>query len=244
MAFGRFTNDYNVRARASSLSSTDEGLRKFMLKVYGYMSVGLGITGVVAWLFANAFVAQNPVVVSLMQPPMAYLVMFAPLGIILWMSFGIYKMSARTSQNLFWVLAACYGISLASIFLVYTGATIARVFFIAASMFLTMSIWGYTTKKSLAKMGSFLMMGLIGLIIASVVNIFLGSSALQFAMSIIGVIIFAGLTAYDTQVIKEIYVENENSEESSKKAVMGALKLYLDLLLLFQYLLMLFGNRE
>jgi len=244
MAFGRFTNDFNVRARASSLSSTDEGLRKFMLKVYGYMSVGLGITGVIAWLFANAFVAQNPVVVSLMQPPMAYLVMFAPLGIILWMSFGINKMSARTSQNLFWILAACYGVSLASIFLVYTGATIARVFFIAASMFLTMSIWGYTTKRSLAKMGSFLMMGLIGLIIASIVNIFLGSSALQFAMSIIGVIIFAGLTAYDTQVIKEIYVENENSEDSSKKAVMGALKLYLDLLLLFQYLLMLFGNRE
>ena len=244
MAFGKFTNDYNVRARASSLSSTDEGLRKFMLKVYGYMSVGLGITGVIAWLFANAFVAQNPIVVSLMQPPMAYLVMFAPLGIILWMSFGINKMSAGMAQNLFWVLAACYGVSLASIFLVYTGATIARVFFIAASMFLTMSIWGYTTKRSLAKMGSFLMMGLIGLIIASIVNIFLGSSALQFAMSIIGVIIFAGLTAYDTQVIKEIYVENENSEDSSKKAVMGALKLYLDLLLLFQYLLMLFGNRE
>ena len=163
MAFGKFTNDYNVRAKASSLSSTDEGLRKFMLKVYGYMSVGLGITGVIAWLFANAFVAQNPFVVSLMQPPMAYLVMFAPLGIILWMSFGINKMRAGTAQNLFLVLAACYGVSLASIFLVYTGATIARVFFIAASMFLTMSIWGYTTKKSLAKMGSFLMMGLIGL---------------------------------------------------------------------------------
>ena len=244
MAFGKFTNDYNVRAKASSLSSTDEGLRKFMLKVYGYMSVGLGITGVIAWLFANAFVAQNPFVVSLMQPPLAYVVMFAPLGIILWMSFGTNKMRAGTAQNLFWLLAACYGVSLASIFLVYTGATIARVFFIAASMFLTMSIWGYTTKKSLAKMGSFLMMGLIGLIIASIVNIFLASSALQFAMSIIGVIIFAGLTAYDTQVIKEIYVENENSEDSSKKAVMGALKLYLDLLLLFQYLLMLFGNRE
>ena len=192
---------------------------------------------------ANAFVAQNPIV-SLMQPPMAYLVMFAPLGIILWMSFGINKMSAGMAQNLFWVLAARYGVSLASIFLVYTGATIARVFFIAASIkALTMSIWGYTTKRFLAKMGSFLMMGLIGLIIASIVNIFLGSSALQF-MSIIGVIIFAGLTAYDTQVIKEIYVENENSEDSSKKAVMGALKLYLDLLLLFQYLLMLFGNRE
>ena len=121
----------------------------------------MGITGVIAWLFANAFVAQNPIVVSLMQPPMAYLVMFAPLGIILWMSFGINKMSAGMAQNLFWVLAACYGVSLANIFLVYTGATIARVFFIAASMFLTMSIWGYTTKRSLAKMGSFLMMGLI-----------------------------------------------------------------------------------
>ena len=224
MAFGKFTNDYNVRAKASSLSSTDEGLRKFMLKVYGYMSVGLGITGVIAWLFANAFIAQNPFVVSLMQPPLAYLVMFAPLGIILWMSFGINKMRAGTAQNLFWLLAACYGVSLASIFLVYTGATIARVFFIAASMFLTMSIWGYTTKRSLAKMGSFLMMGLIGLIIASIVNIFLGSSALQFAMSIIGVIIFAGLTAYDTQVIKEIYVENENSEDSSKKGSNGCIE--------------------
>ena len=244
MAFGKYTNDYNVRSKASSLSSTDEGLRKFMLKVYGYMSAGLGITGVIAWLFANAYVSGNALVISLMQGPLAYVVMFAPLGIVLWMSFGINKMKAKTAQNLFWLLAACYGVSLASIFLVYTGATIARVFFIASSMFLTMSIWGYTTKRSLAKMGSFLMMGLIGLIIASIVNIFLASSAMQFVMSIIGVIIFAGLTVYDTQVIKEIYIENENSEDSTKKAVMGALKLYLDLLLLFQYLLMLFGNRE
>ena len=244
MAFGKYTNDYNVKSRASSLSAVDEGLRKFMLRVYGYMSAGLAITGVISYLFANAYVSGNALVMSLMQGPLAFVVMFAPLGIILWMSFGINKMSSRTAQNLFWLLSACYGISLASIFLVYTGATIARVFFIAASMFLTMSIWGYTTKRSLAKMGSFLMMGLIGLIIASIVNIFLGSSALQFAMSIIGVIIFAGLTAYDTQVIKEIYVENENSEDTTKKAVMGALKLYLDLLLLFQYLLMLFGNRE
>jgi hypothetical protein len=244
MAFGKFTNDHNVRSRASSLSSTDEGLRKFMLKVYGYMAAGLGITGVIAWLFSNALIAGNPIVTALMTGPMKLVVMFAPLGIVLWMSFGINKMGAKTAQNLFWVLAACYGVSLASIFLVYTNASIARVFFIAASMFLTMSIWGYTTKRSLAKMGSFLMMGLIGLIIASIVNIFLASSAMQFAMSIIGVIIFAGLTAYDTQVIKEIYVENENSEDATKKAVMGALKLYLDLLLLFQYLLMLFGNRE
>ncbi len=244
MAFGKFTEDYNIRSKASSLSSTDEGLRRFMLKVYSYMTAGLGITGVIAWLFSNAYSNGNALIISLMQAPMAYLVMFAPLGIILWMSFGINKMRAKTAQNLFWLLAACYGISLASIFLVYTGATIARVFFIASSMFLSMSIWGYTTKRSLAKMGSFLMMGLIGLIIASIVNIFLGSTALQFAMSVIGVIIFAGLTAYDTQMLKEIYVENENTEQASKKAVMGALKLYLDFLLLFQYLLMLFGNRE
>ena len=244
MAFGRYTNDFNIRSKASSLSSTDEGLRKFMLRVYSYMTAGLGITGVIAWLFSNAYISGNAIVISLMQAPLAYVVMFAPLGIILWMSFGINKMRASTAQNLFWLMAACYGISLASIFLVYTGATIARVFFISSSMFLTMSLWGYTTKRSLAKMGSFLMMGLIGLIIASVVNIFLGSSALQFAMSIIGVIIFAGLTAYDTQMLKEIYVANENSETVTKKAVMGALKLYLDFLLMFQYLLMLFGNRE
>ena len=244
MAFGKFTEDYNIRSKASSLSSTDEGLRRFMLKVYSYMTAGLGITGVIAWLFSNAYSNGNALIISLMQAPMAYLVMFAPLGIILWMSFGINKMRAKTAQNLFWLLAACYGISLASIFLIYTGATIARVFFIASSMFLSMSIWGYTTKRSIAKMGSFLMMGLIGLIIASIVNIFLGSTALQFAMSVIGVIIFAGLTAYDTQMLKEIYVENENTEQASKKAVMGALKLYLDFLLLFQYLLMLFGNRE
>ena len=142
MAFGKYTNDYSVRSRASSLSSTDEGLRKFMLKVYGYMSAGLGITGVIAWLFANAYVSGNSLVISLMQGPLAYVVMFAPLGIVLWMSFGINKMKAKTAQNLFWLLAACYGVSLASIFLVYTGATIARVFFIASSMFLTMSIWG------------------------------------------------------------------------------------------------------
>ncbi len=244
MAFGRYSNDYNVKSKANSLSATDEGLRKFMLKVYGYMTAGLGITGVIAYLLSNAYISQNAIAVTLLTAPMAYIIMFAPLGIILWMSFGINKMAARTAQNLFWLLTACYGVSLTSIFFAYTGDSIARVFFIASSMFLTMSIWGYTTKKSLAKMGSFLMMGLIGLIIASIVNIFLGSSGLQFIMSIIGVIIFAGLTAYDTQVIKEIYVENENAEDTAKKAVMGALKLYLDLLLLFQYLLMLLGNRE
>jgi len=244
MAFGKYTNDYNVRSKASSLSSTDEGLRKFMLKVYGYMSAGLGVTGVIAYLLSQAYLDQNQFAVALLTGPLKMVAMFAPLGIVLWMSFGMHKMRANTAQNLFWVLAICYGLSLSSIFLVYELPSIARVFFISSSMFLGMSIWGYTTKRSLANMGSFLMMGLIGLIIASIVNYFLGSSQLQFIMSIIGVIIFAGLTAYDTQVIKEIYVANENSEDTTKKAVMGALKLYLDFLLLFQYLLMLFGNRE
>ncbi len=252
MAFGKFTNDYNVQAKASSLSSTDEGLRQFMLRVYAYMTAGLGITGVIAWLVGRAAVTAdtngNLVFTNLgqvvMGSPLAYVIMFAPLGIILWMSFRIQKMRASTAQNLFWLLAACYGISLSAIFIAYSGETIARVFFITSSMFLTMSLWGYTTKRSLAKMGSFLMMGLIGLIIASIVNLFMGSSALQFAISIIGVIVFAGLTAYDTQMLKEIYVANENGEISTKKAIMGALKLYLDFLLMFQYLLMLFGNRE
>ncbi len=252
MAFGKFTNDYNIQSRASSLSNTDEGLRAFMLRVYAYMTAGLGITGVVSWLVARAAVSTdnlgNQVLTNfgqtVMSSPLSFIIMFAPLGIILWMSFRINKMKAKTAQNLFWLLAACYGISLSSIFLVYSGATIARVFFISSSMFLTMSIWGYTTKRSLAGMGSFLMMGMIGLIIASIVNMFLASSALQFALSIIGVIIFAGLTAYDTQMLKQIYVSNDNNETSTKKAIMGALKLYLDFLLLFQYLLMLFGNRE
>ena len=244
MAFGKYTNDYNIRSKASSLSSTDEGLRKFMLKVYSYMTAGLAVTGVVSYLLVNSIKVGNPIGIMLVTPPLVYLFMFAPLGLIFWMGMGINKMSARTAQNVFWIFSLLYGVSLSTLLVNYTGISITRVFLICSSMFLAMTTWGYTTKRSLAKMGSFLMMGLIGLIIASIVNIFLGSTALQFAMSVIGVIIFAGLTAYDTQMLKEIYVENENTEQASKKAVMGALKLYLDFLLLFQYLLMLFGNRE
>ena len=253
MAFGKFSTSTNIQAKAAQLSGVDEGLRSFMLRVYSYMTAGLAITGFVAWLIAGAAVVTDGsgMVVgltslgqSLYGSPLGYVAIFAPLGIILWISFGINRMKSSTAQTLFWVLAACYGISLSSIFIAYTGATIVRVFFITSSMFLAMSLWGYTTKKSLVGMGSFLMMGLIGLIIASIVNMFMESSALQFALSIIGVIIFAGLTAYDTQMLKEIYVEGESGEMSTKKAVMGALKLYLDFLLLFQYLLMLFANRE
>ena len=170
--------------------------------------------------------------------------MFAPLGVILLMSFRVHRMQATTVQTLFWVLAACYGISLSSIFLVYTGESIVRVFFIAASMFLAMSVWGYTTKRSLSGMGSFLFMGMIGIFIAMLVNLFLASSALQFTISVLGVLIFAGLTAYDTQKLKEMYVAGQSGELVVKQAVMGALSLYLDFLMIFVFLLQLLGNRE
>ncbi len=244
MAFGKYTNDFNVSSKASSLSATDEGLRKFMLKVYGYMTAGLGVTGVISYLLVGAIKSQNPLVLSMVYPPIGYIFMFAPLGLIFWMGAKMHKMSANAAQNTFWIFSLLYGVSLSTLLVHYTDTSIARVFFICSSMFLAMTTWGYTTKKSLVGLQSFLIMGVFGLIIASIVNMFLADGMLQFIISIIGVLIFAGLTAADTQAIKEIYVENENSEDATKKAVMGALKLYLDFLLMFQYLLMLFGNRE
>ena len=160
------------------------------------------------------------------------------------MSFGIRKMSAAKAQTTFWIFAALMGASLASIFLVYTGASITRVFFITAGTFGAMSIYGYTTKRDLTKLGSFLMMGLIGIIIASIVNIFMKSSMMYFVISILGVLIFVGLTAYDTQKIKNMYLASDDSEISGKKAVMGALTLYLDFINLFIMLLRLFGQRR
>ena len=244
MAFGKYTNDYNIRSKASSLSSTDEGLRKFMLKVYSYMTAGLAVTGVVSYLLVNSIKVGNPIGIMLVTPPLVYLFMFAPLGLIFWMGMGINKMSARTAQNVFWIFSLLYGVSLSTLLVNYTGISITRVFLICSSMFLAMTTWGYTTKRSLVGLSSFLTMGVFGLIIASIVNIFLQSPMMYFLISFIGVLVFAGLTATDTQAIKEIYVENENSENATKKAVMGALKLYLDFLLMFQYLLILFGNRE
>ena len=170
--------------------------------------------------------------------------MLAPLGLVMFFSFRIQKMSASSAQALFWVFAAAMGLSLGSIFLVYTAESVARVFFITAATFGAMSLYGYTTKRSLAGMGSFLFMGLIGIIIASVVNIFIGSSALQFAISVIGVLVFVGLTAYDTQRIKESYSVHMNGEMAAKTAVFGALRLYLDFINLFLMLLRLFGNQR
>lgn len=218
----------------------DVGLRAHMLRVYNYMCAGLILTGVVAF-----FIASSPAAVSLIfGTPLKWVAMLAPLGFILVLSFGLHKMSFSTLQIVFWAFAATMGVSMASIFLVYAGDSIARVFFITAGMFAATSLYGYTTKRDLAKMGSFLFMGLIGLIIAMVVNIFMQSSAMQFAISLLGVLIFTGLTAWDTQRIKETYSEGLGHETAGKLAIMGAVSLYLDFVNMFQFLLALLGNRE
>ena len=219
----------------------DVGLRQYMLQVYNYMASGVALTGIVAYL-----VASSPALTGALfgNPIMPWIVMLAPIGLALYFGARIHAMSFGTSQIIFWVFAGLMGLSLATVFLVYTGESIARVFFITAGTFAAMSLYGYTTKRDLTKMGSFLMMGLIGIIIASIVNIFVGSSALQFAISVIGVLVFVGLTAYDTQKIKETYWADDDSETHGKKAVMGALNLYLDFINLFVMLLQLFGSRR
>jgi len=227
----------------------DAGLRQYMLRVYNYMASGLALTGIIAYFSANTPAILNILYVvgdgGQLQPTgLAYLVMFSPLAFVLVLSFGINKMQASTAQMVFWAFAAVMGLSLANIFLVYTGASITRVFFITAGTFAGMSLYGYTTKRDLSGMGSFLMMGLIGIIIASIVNMFLASSALHFVISVIGVLIFVGLTAYDTQKIKSMFVEADGAEVMTKKAIMGALTLYLDFINMFIMLLRLFGQRR
>ena len=228
----------------------DQGLRSYMLKVYNYMASALVLTGFVALLTAKFAVQSfeplilSPLGNSLYNSGLAWVVMLAPLGVVFYMSFGIAKMSASKAQTVFWIFAGLMGLSLSSIFVVYTEASIARVFFITAGTFGAMSIYGYTTKRDLTKLGSFLMMGLIGIIIASVVNIFMKSTMMYFVISIIGVLVFVGLTAYDTQKIKNMYIASDTGEIMGKKAVMGALTLYLDFINLFIMLLRLFGQRR
>ncbi len=241
---------------ASAAQSTvvmDEGLRAYMLKVYNYMATGILLTGIVALLTFKMSVVTNDVgsIVgltsignSIYMSGLKWIVMLAPLGIVFYMSFGINKMSAAKAQTTFWVFAALMGLSLSSLLLVYTGMSVTRVFFICSATFGSMSIYGYTTKRDLTKLGSFLMMGLIGIIIASLVNIFMKSSMMYFVISILGVLIFVGLTAYDTQKIKNMYAASDTGEIMGKKAVMGALTLYLDFINLFIMLLRLFGQRR
>jgi FtsH-binding integral membrane protein len=237
----------------------DEGLRAYMLKVYNLMAVGLAITGIAAYGIsalatttdAAAAVARLPNGILLTSlgaaiygSPLRWVVMLAPLAVVFFLSFRVHKMSVGAAQATFWGYAALMGLSLSSIFLVYTSQSIVQTFFITAASFGALSLYGYTTKRSLSGMGSFLIMGLFGLIIASIVNIFLASSALGFAISAIGVLIFAGLTAYDTQKIKEMYFDGDDVAVAGRKAIMGALTLYLDFINLFTFLLQFLGNRN
>jgi FtsH-binding integral membrane protein len=246
--------------------AVDEGLRAYMLRVYNYMAAGVALTGVVAYVIFSYSVTNDPALAAseggrvlslhrgmyltpfgqtLFTTPLMWVVALAPLGFVFFLSWRIYKMSVGTAQLMFWLFAAVMGASLSSIFLRYTAQSITQVFFVTAAAFGSLSLYGYTTKKDLSGWGSFLIMGLFGIIIAAVVNIFLQSGALQFAISVIGVLVFAGLTAYDTQRIKDGYYELAgNATALTKGAIMGALSLYLDFINMFVMMLSLFGNRE
>ena len=248
-------NKQNIQSqtKTSTIHVMDEGLRAYMLKVYNFMASGIFLTGIIALLSFKLSVVTDAsgsitgftsIGNTLFFSGLKWIVMLAPLGIVFYMSFGIKKMSASKAQTVFWVFAALMGLSLSWILLVYTGASVARVFFTTSATFGAMSIYGYTTKRDLTKLGSFLMMGLIGIIIASVVNIFMKSTMMYFVISILGVLIFVGLTAYDTQKIKNMYLASDSGEIMGKKAVMGALTLYLDFINLFIMLLRLFGQRR
>jgi FtsH-binding integral membrane protein len=242
MAYDPNLRAVDARARTgASAEYVDEGLRAYMLQVYNYMGLGLAITGLVAFIVASTPALYQPI----FGTPLKWVVMLAPLGFVLALSMGIQRFSVVTAQILFWTFAAVMGLSLASIFLVFTGESIARTFFITAAAFGGLSLYGYTTKRDLSAFGTFLVMGLIGLVIAMVVNIFLQSSALQFAVSVLGVFIFAGLTAWDTQRIKNVYFEVQaDATATAKAAITGALTLYLDFINLFMFLLQFLGQQR
>ena len=233
---------------AATAAAVDEGLRAYMLKVYNYMAVGLVLTGAVAFAVINVpaissiFYVSGPGYAQLTM--LGWVALFAPLLFVFVFASRLHAMDPNTAQTLFWVYAGLMGLAFAPIVAVYTSMSIAKVFFMTAGTFGAMSLYGYTTKRDLTKWGSFLFMGLIGVIIASLVNIFLASPALHFAISVIGVLVFVGLTAYDTQRIKSMYAAADGTAVMTRKAIMGALQLYLDFVNMFLLLLMLFGNRE
>lgn len=237
--------EYNSKtsfaSSASRTSTFDSALRDYMVKVYQYMSIALAISGLVAFM-----VASSPALMqAIFGTPLAFVVMLAPLGFVIFFGIKLKSISAEKAKSFLWIYSALMGLSMATIFAVYTATSITRVFLITASTFGAMSIYGYTTKKDLTSFGSFLIMGLIGIMIASIINIFLKSSGLDFAISLLGVFIFIGLTAYDTQRIKQTYYHFAgNNEMVSKMAVMGALNLYMDFINLFIMLLRFFGERK
>ncbi len=240
-------------AGADRAIAIDQGLRAHLIRVYNYMAGGVALTGVIAWLTfqlavvsdaAGGIVGLTPFGQALFGSPLMWVLVLAPLGLVFFLSFRIGQMQAGTARTLFFVYAGLLGVSLATIFMVYTAASITRVFFISAAAFGTLSLWGYTTQRDLSGMGSFMIMGLFGLIIAMLVNVFLKSSGLDWALSVMGVLIFAGLTAWDTQKIKEFYDPMDDGTIAGRKAVMGALALYLDFINMFLMLLRLVGDRR
>jgi uncharacterized protein len=233
--------DRNAAAPGISAGDTlaiDAGLRAYMLRVYNYMAAGVGLTGIVAWL---TYQFTGP---ALLQSPLMWVLMLAPLALVFYISSRINTMSAETARRWFFIYAALVGMSLSIIFHIYTSSSITRVFFISAATFGALSLWGYTTRRDLSGVGTFLFMGLIGIVIASIVNLFLRSSGLDWMISIIGVGVFAGLTAYDTQRIKAMYDQSDDDTSTGRKVVMGALSLYLNFINLFMMMLRLMGGRR
>lgn len=232
---------FSTKAFSDSQTQFDSGLRSYMISVYKHMAIALVITALISMI-----VASSPaLMMTLFGSPLSWVVMLAPIGIAMYMGFKLHTMSVGSARNLLYIYSGTIGLSLAGIFMIYTGESIARTFFITASTFGAMSIYGYTTKKDLTSLGSFLMMGLIGIILASLINLFMQSSALAFAISILSVILFTGLTAYDTQRIKDMYFQVSNSQDDTDKvAIYGALQLYMDFINLFVALLRFFGDRR
>ena len=220
-------------------AAVDAGLRSYMLSVYNTMASGVLLTGIVALLFANSGYAA-----AVMRTPLAFLIMLAPLGFVMVLSFGINRLQTSTAQAIYWAFTVVMGLSLSTIFLRYTGVSIATTFFATSAAFAGLSLYGYTTKRDLSAFGTFLIMGVVGLIVASVINIFVQSTALHFAISAIGVLLFAGLTAYDTQKIKSMYYYVQGSDMMGKSVIMGALTLYLDFINMFTFLLSFMGDRR
>jgi FtsH-binding integral membrane protein len=249
--------NYQASAVPGVRADIDQGLRAYMIKVYNLMGLGLLITGLAAVATIMMATTTTPTAYAIgdgtyltafgyaiFASPLKWVVILAPLAAVFFLSFRVQSMSVAAAQTTFWVYAALVGLSLSSIFLVYTTASISQTFFATAAAFGALSLYGYTTKRDLTAMGSFLIMGVFGIIIAMVINIFLQSSALSFAVSAIGVLVFAGLTAYDTQKIKEMYYEGDDSAVAGRKSIMGALRLYLDFINLFMFLLQFLGNRN
>jgi uncharacterized protein len=240
MALGPDRNYVTQPQARAGAAEIDVGLRQYMLGVYNYMMIGLALTGIVAYLVASNDTLRTAVIGT----PIMWVAMFGTLGLVFFLSFRIHKMSPAAAQATFWAYAALNGVWLSGIVHAYTDASLARAFLVTAGTFAGMSLYGYTTKRDLTQFGSFLVMGVIGLVLAMIVNIFLGSAAVDFAISVIGVLVFTGLTAWDTQKIKQWYAEADGHEIVARKSILGALELYLDFINLFLFLLRFLGNRE